>query len=61
MVKSVGGDVLTWTDPGRPAAQTVTYTVRARDAAGNHPPDTTPRTRPRTGRGRPPGPHVPPA
>ncbi|MGV9291170.1 discoidin domain-containing protein [Streptomyces sp. NPDC003719] len=34
---SVAGDVTTWTDT-QPASATVTYTVRARDAAGNQSP-----------------------
>ncbi|MER7060604.1 Secreted glycosyl hydrolase [Streptomyces albidoflavus] len=49
VVKSVGGDVLTWTDTGRPASQTVTYTVRARDAAGNTSPHSNAVTRAGTG------------
>ncbi|WP_176953662.1 discoidin domain-containing protein [Streptomyces indicus] len=34
LLKSVAGDITTYTDQ-RPAGETVTYTVRARDAAGN--------------------------
>ncbi|MFD8124607.1 discoidin domain-containing protein, partial [Streptomyces albidoflavus] len=49
VVKSVPGDVLTWTDTGRPASQTVTYTVRARDAAGNTSADSNAVTRAGTG------------
>ncbi|RKE17904.1 F5/8 type C domain-containing protein [Streptomyces sp. TLI_171] len=44
LAASVGGDVLTWTDT-RPASETVTYTVRAKDAAGNRSNPSAPVTR----------------
>ncbi|MFG2824814.1 discoidin domain-containing protein [Kitasatospora sp. NPDC048365] len=44
LVTSVAGDVLTWTD-SRPATETVTYTVRAKDAAGNQSNPSAPVTR----------------
>ncbi|GIJ43177.1 glycosyl hydrolase [Virgisporangium aliadipatigenens] len=47
---SVAGAVLTYTDE-QPASATVTYTVRARDAAGNASPDSNAVTRTGTGTG----------
>ncbi|MFJ6523509.1 discoidin domain-containing protein [Streptomyces filamentosus] len=45
LLTSVAGDVTTYTDT-RPADRTVTYKVRARDAAGNQSADSAPVTRP---------------
>ncbi|MER5863137.1 discoidin domain-containing protein [Kitasatospora sp. NPDC002040] len=45
LLAGVAGDVLTWTDT-RPATETVTYTVRAKDAAGNQSNPSAPVTRP---------------
>lgn len=45
LLAGVAGDVLTYTD-SRPAAETVTYTVRAKDAAGNQSNPSAPVTRP---------------
>lgn len=47
---TVAGDVTTWTD-SRPASATVTYYVRAKDAAGNQSPDSNAVTRNGSGGG----------